>query len=705
MRIAVLGGGPGGLYCALLLKKSSPAREITVFERNPPDATYGWGVVFSQQTLTALEEADAPSYQRIVESFVHWEDIDVHYREAVLRSGGHSFSGISRTRLLEILQRRCLRLGVELRFQEELAHLDRLQEHDLVVAADGVNSLARRTHPEAFRPSTREGRARYIWYGVERLFPAFTFIFRHSEHGLFQAHAYPFDRQLGLSTFIVECSGATCQRAGLERAGEEESIAYCSELFAPQLHGKRLLSNRSQWIRFLTVRNQRWHHGNLVLLGDAAHTAHFSIGSGTRMAMEDAIALARALERHAELQPAFLDYELERRPAVERLQLLALQSQEYFESVSAYTHLEPPQFAFNLLTRSGRISYENLRQRDPRFVHQLTRWYLRRSLQGRDGRAVYLRPLQAPLRLAGVELPNRVVAPMAPRRTAGPADGRSGPWELVTAGSLALSGVGLILSPLLAVDAGDRPLGGAVSLHEDSQVPGWQEVVGFVHRAGAGRMAARIGWGGSERGPPLSGVRRQDPPQVHTLSLEELQRLKEAFAAAARRAAEAGFDLLEVDMAGGGLLHAFLSPLSNRREDGYGGSLEGRLRFPQEVWEAVRSAWPTGRPLAARLPGSDWLPGGLQVEEALTMAEALAQSGADLFHVSAGELYPAASPAASRPTVVELADRVRSAVRIPVLCGSVLLSPDEADTLLAAGRADLVRLDPRRPLQPAAGGR
>lgn len=709
MRVNVLGGGPGGLYAALLLKRASPAHEVTVYERNPPDATYGWGVVFSEQTLSSLEEADRPSHREITRRFVHWDAIDTYYRDALLRSGGHSFSGLSRMELLLILQRRCRRLGVELVFEREVPDPEGLRDCDLLIAADGVNSLTRQTYRHTFRPSLQEGEARYIWFGVELLFPAFTFIFRESEHGLFQVHAYPFDTQTRLSTFIVECTEETWRRAGLEGASEEESIQFCSRLFAPELHGKRLLSNRSLWIRFLTVRCQRWHHQNVVLLGDAAHTAHFSIGSGTRMAMEDAISLAGALQEHSELEQALAHYELERRPAVERLQELARTSQDYFENVRRYTHLEPPQFTFYLLTRSGRISYENLRRRDPHFVHRVSRWYVRASPNGAPDaqHAQHARPAEAPFRLRELGLPNRLVSVMPAADHA--REGLVGDWHLVEAGRRALEGAGLILTEPAAVSAEGRITPGTAGLYRDEHAEAWQRLIRFVHQSAPARLGVVLGHAG-RRGacrPRREGLDRPlgedgwelvcasalpygpGSPIPAELRKPDLERLLQTYREAARRALEAGFDLLELHMAHGYLLASFLSPLSNRRRDGYGGPLERRLRFPLEVVQAVREVWPEERPLSVYLQGSDWQRGGLTVEEALEAARRLGERGCDLIHVGAGQATPQSSPLDEREELVELCDRIRNESGLPTLSDSHLRSADEANTLLAAGRADL----------------
>lgn len=709
MKIAILGGGPGGLYCGLLLKKVSPGHDITVYERNPPDATYGWGVVFSEQTLTSLEQADRESHEAITGNFIRWEAIDVFYRDQVLRSGGHTFSGVARKRLLQILQKRCARLGVKLVFHHEVDDLAGLEDVDLLIAADGVNSLVRRTHADVFKPSLSSGRARYAWFGVDLAYPAFTFIFRESEHGLFQVHAYPFDQRM--STFIVECAQDVWRRAGLDQASEDEALTYCSTLFAPELRGRRLLSNRSSWLSFVTVTNEVWSHVKIVLLGDAAHTAHFSIGSGTRMAMEDAIALARAIDRHSDLEKALTEYELERRPAVERLQALAEESADYFENVSRYTHLDPTQFAFHLLTRSGRITYDNLRQRDPLFVHGVSRWFIKAASGGQTP-ADHMPPMLAPFRLRSIEVLNRTVLTLDGADQAD--EGTPGDWHLVQAGRRALSGAGLVLTDMAAVSAEGRISPGSSGLYRSEHIEAWQRIVAFVHSSSPAKIGLQLGHagrrgatrfrqGGLDRplpngaGWPLlsaSALAYSPLSQIPAeLDGEAMDRLRRAFVQGAQWAAQAGFDLLELHFGHGYLLASFLSPLTNRRGDSYGGPLKNRLRLPLEVFQAVREVWPEERPLSVCLSATDWQAGGFTVEEAVEVARRLGGQGCDLIHVVAGQTTPDFKPEEGRGSLLDLCERVRNEARLPTLTGAYLTTPDSVNTVLAAGRADLCVLD------------
>ncbi|MGH2766597.1 MAG: FAD-dependent monooxygenase, partial [Actinomycetota bacterium] len=474
MRVGILGAGPSGLYLGLLLKRADPSHQVTVVERNPADATYGWGVVFSDRTLGSFRDADHRSFVRITDELVLWDAIDVRFGGEVVRCGGQTFSGISRKRLLQILQERCRELGVELVFDEEVEDpWSRFDHADLLVAADGANGVTRRLHEGIFRPRISEGRSRYVWFGTTLPLDAFTFIFRPNEHGLFQVHAYPFDGST--STFIVETDEATWRRGGLDAASEEDSIAYCEDLFAEDLGGHRLLSNRSMWLSFPTIRCRTWRHGNVALLGDAAHTAHFSIGSGTKLAMEDAIALADALARRDDLDGALADYEAERRPVVERFQQAAGQSQTYFEETARYAHLEPVQFAFHLLSRSGRMGYEDLRLRDPSFMGRVDGWFAGRAAGEKRTAAVAPPPALVPIELRGVRMPNRVTVAARTADTA--EDGLPGDEHRRALEEAAATGAGLVLTPAVAVSAEGRITPGCPGLYTDQQAEAWSRIV------------------------------------------------------------------------------------------------------------------------------------------------------------------------------------------------------------------------------------
>jgi anthraniloyl-CoA monooxygenase len=702
VRIVTIGGGPAGLYGSLLMKKAHPDHDITVIERNPADATYGWGVVFSDRTLSEFREADAKTFQEITDHFVPWDAIDIRFRDQVVRSGGHVFAGLSRKRLLGILQRRCEELGVELRFETEADDLGELRRADLVVAADGVRSFVREALGDAFGPRFQLGGSKYIWYGTPLTLDSFTFSFRENDHGLFQAHAYPFDGTT--STFIVECTEEVWRRAGLDAADEGESIAYCEKLFADDLRGRGLLSNNSQWVNFVTIRNRSWHQGNVVLLGDAAHTAHFSIGSGTKLAMEDAISLARALEqRGADVGAALADYESERKPVVERFQQAADESRTYFEDTARYLHFEPMQFAFHLLTRSGRIDYDVLRLRDPAYADGVDRWF------ARSEGVVAPPPLFTPFRIRGLSLPSRVVH--SPRADDTAKEGTP-PAEYQSHLIEAAEGSSLVMTPVVAVSSEGRTTPGDAGIYRPEQAEAWRHAVEAVHGRGTtiGLRLGHAGRRGSTRprhngldrplrnggwpllsASPIPYSSRNTVPKA--MDHADMEKVAADFTEAAKRALKAGFDLLQLHMAHGYLLGSFLSPLSNTRTDEYGGSLENRLRYPLEVLDAVRAVWPDDRPLSVALTASDWARGGFDVDDAIVAAEAMKDHGCDLIQVLAGYTTPRMRPRYGAAFLAPYADRVRNEAGIPTLVGGGITTTGRANTVLAAGRADLCILD------------
>ena len=648
LTVQVLGAGPAGLYAAVLLKKTHPDWSITVTERNPRGATYGWGVVFSDRTLTSLREADYPTYTRITDSFVLWEAIDILFDDAALRCDGHAFAGIGRRLLLTILQERCAELGVEMAFDTEVEDALALDAPDVLIAADGANSRTRQDHAEWFGPRASAGEARYIWFGTDKVYDAFTFIFRNTEHGLFQVHAYPFDART--STFIVECRAETLRNAGLEGASEQQSLAFCQALFADHLGPARLYSNRSQWLTFMTLHCRHWSHDNLVILGDAAHTAHFSIGSGTKLALEDAIALSNALDvatlAAADVPSALRQYELGRRPRVEATQRAASESQRYFEHVGRYANVAPPQFAFHLLTRSGRITYDNLAQRDPHFVARVSRWFEAQPRNGAEPLLLAPPPAFTPLQLRDLTLPNRLAAVTS-----------------ALSDSNDTRGVGLLLSPQLAVAPDGRVTAHDELLATSEAAARWQRVAADVHATG-GALALQLSHAG-RRGatrpraegldlplragawPLLApsalpyGPRSQTP---RAMTADDLEHVKQAFVNAAQLASDAHADLLTLNMAHGYLLGSFLSPLTNQRDDAWGGDAERRLRFPLDVLAATRAVWPTSQPLAVALNADDWARGGLRLPEAVVIARSLREHGCDLLIVQAGQTTYTSQP-------------------------------------------------------------
>ena len=721
MKICSIGGGPAGLYFSILMKKARPETEITVFERNRADDTFGWGVVFSDETLGAFEEADPESYAQITASFKYWRDIETFYGGTKTVSTGHGFAALSRKKLLLILQQRCRDLGVALRFEHEVEDFASLAaEHDLVLGADGVNSAVRAHWAEHFEPSLDWRKCRFCWLGTTLPLDAFTFVFKESPHGLFQVHAYPFEG--GLSTWIVECREDVWQRAGLDRASEEETVAFCNDLFRDDLQGHELLTNRSIWRTFPTVRCGRWHHENVVLLGDAAHTAHFSIGSGTKLAMEDAIVLFEAFAKNGDdVGAAFLDYEDARRIDVLKLQKAAQTSLEWFENSARYMKQPPAQLTFNLMTRSKRITWDNLAERDPALIDEVAGWY--QDDQATNGHTEpweaadgYVRPpIFTPYRLGQLELVNRIV--ISPMCQYSAVDGEVNDWHLVHLGSRAIGGAGLIITEMTDVEPEGRITPNCAGLWNDGHTAAWKRIVDFVHErspakigiqlAHAGRKASvKHPWDRSSDVPltaeegawqtfgPSAVPFRPDWPAPKEMTEEDFDRITTAFVRATERADKAGFDLIELHMAHGYLLSSFTSPLSNFRTDAYGGSLENRMRFPLAVLRAVRSVWPRHKPLAVRVSASDWMTDGTGVtpDDAVSMARMLKENGCDVVDVSSAGNVIESEVIYGRMYQVPFAEQIRYEAEVPVMAVGAILGPDHANTVLAAGRADLTAM-------------
>ncbi|HEY0833161.1 MAG TPA: bifunctional salicylyl-CoA 5-hydroxylase/oxidoreductase [Azospirillum sp.] len=708
MKIACIGGGPASLYFAILMKKRFPDALIRVFERNPADVTWGFGVVFSDATMEVFADADRESYERIIESFAHWDDIDIHYRGDVIRSRGHGFAGLARIRLLQILTERARELGVEVDFETEVADIDGFAGWDLIVAGDGVNSVARERYRDEFQVDIDWRRNKFIWLGTDKRFDTFTFYFEQNAHGLFRAHCYQFAQ--GRSTFIVECTEETWTRAGLDRATEADSVAYCERLFAEQLAGHRLVSNKSVWRTFPRVRNGRWHHGNIVLLGDALHTAHFSIGSGTKLAMEDGIALAKAFADEPTVADALAAFERDRRPAVDSLQRAAQVSMEWFEDVERYYgKLEPLQFAFSMLTRSLRITHENLRLRDPEFVQRVDDWFADRAEEQARVKIPHrpAPPMFTPFRLRDMVVSNRVV--VSPMCMYSAEDGTIDDWHLVHLGSRAVGGAGLVITEMTDVSREGRITPGCAGMYKPEHVGAWRRLTSFVHRyteakiglqiAHAGRKGStRLIWEGIDEplddgnweliGPspvPYSAVNQV--PRAMTRA--DMDRVRDDFVRAALMADEADFDLIEVHFAHGYLLSTFLSPLTNRRADEYGGSLENRMRYPLEVFRGVRAAWPQHKPVSVRISATDWVPDGFSVADAVQVARRLKELGCDVVDVSAGQVVAEQQPVYGRLFQTPFSDRVRLEADIATMTVGNIQSYTDVDTIVAAGRADL----------------
>jgi anthraniloyl-CoA monooxygenase len=710
MRILCVGGGPAGLYFSILMKLADPAHDITVLERNRPDDTFGFGVVFSDATLDNLREADPDTHRDILASFRHWDDIDIHYRGEVIVSGGHGMCGIHRRRLLDILQRRAEGLGVRVEYQTDVTDDSRFAGADLVVAADGINSVIRARHAEHFRPDLELGKCRYMWFGADRSYDAFVKAFERTEHGWFEAHVYPHEDTM--STFIVECHEDTYLAHGLDKMSLAESLAFSERVFARLLGGAKMISNArhprgSQWLNFVRVLNGRWTHGNIVLMGDAAHTAHFSIGSGTKLAMEDAIALEHALRGSGSVPQALAAYEAERRAEVLRLQSAARNSMQWSENVERYSALEPMQFAYSLMTRSQRVGHDNLKLRDARFVEGIETWLAKKSGAG-DGP---LPPMFTPFRLRGMELANRVV--VSPMAMYCAKDGMPGEFHLVHLGTRAHGGAALVFTEMTCVAPDARITPACTGLWNDAQAAAWTRIVDYVHGNTPAKIAMQLGHAGPKGATRVPWEGENEPlasgggwPLIapsafpwspknaapRAMTREDMDRVRDRFVEAARRAAACGFDMLELHCAHGYLLSAFLSPLTNRRTDEYGGDLAKRLRYPMEVFRALRAAWPQDRPMSVRISAVDWAPGGNTPEDAVAMARAFRDAGADLIDVSSGQTSTAARPVYGRMYQVPLSDQVRNEARIATMAVGAITEPDHVNSIIAAGRADLCAL-------------
>jgi len=720
MKIVCLGGGPSGLYFALLMKQQDPRHDITVVERNKPYDTFGWGVVFSDQTLGNLQAADPKSAAQILDSFSHWDDIEVNIRGHKIRSGGHGFCGIGRKRLLNILQARCEELGVRLVFETDVQSEDAYADADLVIASDGLNSRIRSRHAETYRPDIDVRDCRFVWLGTRKLFEAFTFAFEETEWGWFQAHAYRFDDDT--STFIVETPERVWRAAGIDAMEKEESIAFCERLFAEHLNGQRLMSNAShlrgsaQWIRFPRVVCKTWvHRGGpagatpIVLMGDAAHTAHFSVGSGTKLAVEDAIELARSIGRHpGDLGAALVDYEAARSVEVLKIQNAARNSTEWFEHVDRYVHLPPAQFAYSLLTRSQRISHENLRLRDRGYVEDYEDWIAASAGLTRVAPHAPIPPMLTPFAVRGVTLKNRiVVSPMAQYSCV---DGIAGDYHLVHLGARAIGGAGMVVAEMTCPSPDARITPACPGLWNEAQRDAWKRIVDFVHANSEAKIAMQLGHAGAKGSTRVPWEGEDQPladgnwplisasPQQYldgisdwsrAMTRADMDRVTADFVRAARYAAEAGFDWLELHCAHGYLLSSFISPLTNQRTDAYGGSLANRLHYPLEVFAAIREVWPKELPISVRISAHDWVEGGITPDDAVEIARAFKAAGADLIDCSSGQVSKLQQPVYGRMYQTPFSDRIRNEAGIATIAVGAISEADHVNSIVAAGRADL----------------
>ena len=712
MKIACIGGGPGGLYFAISAKHRNPDHEIHVYERNRPDDTFGWGVVFSDQTLENLRENDPISAERIFAAFHHWDHIDIHFKGERIRSSGHGFAGLSRKKILLLLQERARELGVHLHFQVEVDSLADVGEHDLFIACDGLNSKIRTEYAEHFEPDIEMRKNKFIWLGTHKTLDAFTFIFEKTEHGWVQVHGYRFDEDT--STFIIECTEKTWRALGIDKMSKAESNRFCEKLFADYLDGHALMDNAAHlqgtaWLTFPRISNRTWYHENIVLLGDSAHTAHFSIGSGTKLALEDAIELANQIEEHDVLQDALEGYQKARELDVLRLQSAARNSTEWFENVDRYAQFEPQQFAYSLLTRSQRVSHDNLRDRDAQWMNRFEGWFAQRSGVPTDGRPIP--PMFTPFRLRELTLENRVV--VSPMCMYSAEDGTPSDFHLVHLGSRALGGAGLVYTEMTHVSRDARISPGCTGMYRPEHRKQWKRIVDFVHGHSSAKIAMQIGHAGPKGSTKLMWDGMDEPLDEGNWSIlgpsavpyskinqvpkamtrEDMDRVISEFESATRMADEAGFDLLELHAAHGYLLSAFITPLLNHRTDAYGGELTQRLRFPLEVIAACRKAWPGAKPLSVRISATDWVDGGgggaISADDGVAIARAMKAESVDIINVSAGQTSPDAQPIYGRMFQTPLSDRIRNEAHIPTLAVGNIFEPDHVNSIIGAGRADL----------------
>jgi len=711
MKVSIIGGGPGGLYFALLAKKAWPRWEITVYERNRPDDTFGFGVVFSDQTLDTFKAYDLVTYERIRRRFAYWGDVDVVYKGQVLRSGGNGFCGCSRVALLNILQDRARDLGVQMRFQREVDDLDEFADSDLVVIADGINSKIRSKYADHFQPSVDLRPNKFTWLGSTRPLDAFKYFFRETPEGIILAHCYQYEADR--STWVIETDEATWRNFGFDAMSESEMLPVLERVFAAELDGHPLILNRSLWRNFPNIVNKTWVLDKAVLVGDAKATAHFSIGSGTKLAMEDAIALFEAFKKQENVKPALAFYDTARREEVEKTQHAANVSLAWFEHMQRYWGMDPQQFAFGVMSRSKQITWENLELRDPAFVREVHRWFARKVKD--QGFEIDLEnpplPMFTPFRLRDLVIENRVV--VSPMDQYSAVDGVPGDWHFVHLGSRAIGGAGLLYVEMTCPSPEARISPGDTGLWNETQRDAFKRIVDFCHANSKAKMCMQLGHSG-RKGSTQLGWERMDHPleqgnwpvvsaspipyyegisQVpREMTRADMEKVVADFQRSTKYANEAGFDLLELHMAHGYLLASFISPLTNRRGDEYGGSIENRMRFPLEVWRACRKIWPEQKPMSVRISATDWVEGGITGDDAVEIARGFKRAGVDLMDVSTGQTSVRAQPVYGRMFQTPFADRIRNEVGIATMAVGNITEPDHLNAIIAAGRADLCAL-------------
>jgi anthraniloyl-CoA monooxygenase len=711
MKIEVIGGGPAGLYFSILMKKADPSHEIKVYELNRPDDTFGFGVVFSAETLKHFRNYDEVTYDRMRETFAYWDDIHTYYKGQKIVSRGHDFCGMSRMQLLLLMHDRCRELGIEIEFQREIASLGDIEDCDLIIAANGINTWIREAYAESFRPTYNWRPNKFVWLGSTRPLGAFTFDFRENDAGIWNLHAYQYNESM--STWIVETTEETWRKAGMEYATEDDTVAYCTKLYADILDGHPIIKNRSLWRNFPTIRCGSYVHDNMVIMGDAAHTAHFSIGSGTKLAMEDAIALFEEFRAHREVKPALAAYDKNRHGEVGRIQHAADTSLVWFEHVKRYWDMDPVQFTFSLMSRSKAITYENLKMRDRAFVEQVDAWFSDDAADRFDAPALHTHPappMFAPFRLRGMRLRNRVV--VSPMCQYCAEDGNPTEWHHVHLGSRAMGGAGLVFTEMVCPGPDHRITPGCAGIWTDAQEAAWKRTVDYVHEFSTAKIAAQIGhagrkgatklaWEGIDQpldegaweliaASPLPYLEHSQVPRE--MNRDDMNRVKAEFVAAFERAARAGFDMAELHCAHGYLLASFLSPVTNIRTDDYGGSMENRLRYPLEVFDDCRAVWPDDRPMSVRISAHDWMPDGNTGADAVEIAKAFKAHGCDLINVSSGQTDSREQPIYGRMFQTPFSEQIRINADIPTVVAGNIFTWDQVNTVIAAGRSDLVAL-------------
>jgi anthraniloyl-CoA monooxygenase len=701
------------LYFAILMKKANPAHDITVIDRNAADNTFGWGIVFSDKTMAGFRDADEQVVNEIEANFHHWDDIDVHFKGRKITSGGHGFCGIARLKLLQIFQKRAAELGAKMLWEQEITDPDiYAKDYDLVVGADGVFSTTRAKHEAHFNPRIDLRTCRFIWLGTKKKLDAFTFAFKQTEFGWFNLHAYRFNEEM--STFIVETPETTWLKAGMDKFEADQSIAFCENLFADLLDGNKLISNArhlrgsAMWLKFNRVLCERWHKDNIVLIGDAAHTAHFAIGSGTKLAMEDAISLAKVLNSSEGTVPERLSrYQAEREVEALKLQSAARNRMTWFEDIERYVHMEPEQLAFSLLTSSQRVGHANQKLRDPKYVESVDTWFAQRC--GLPPKPIP--PMFTPFKLRSMTLVNRVV--VSPMCTYSATDGLPDDFHFQHYTARGLGGAALVMTEMTCISADARITPGCAGIWSDAQANAWKRIVSFVHANSPAKMAMQIGHAGRKGSTKLAWDGIDQPlaegnwpliapsalPYVagasqvpREMTRADMDKVKADFVGATLRAESAGFDMIEFHAAHGYLLSSFISPLTNQRTDEYGGSLENRCRYPLEVFKAMRAIWPADKPMSVRISAHDWVPGGTTPGDATEVSRWFKDAGADIIHVSSGQVSKDEKPVYGRMFQVPFSDKIRNELHVPTITVGNIFEADHVNTIIAAGRADLCAL-------------